>query len=191
MGQLLSAIQAAAFSGWRRAHPSAAFSRKSGQPHAVGKSFAGAFAERHRQQQHPVAIRDLEAKIHGIAPGGDEFGCQARNRPAGLQTGAVEIRQEQALPVRLQPAIRAQMIVVAEGLTRRPPYQAVNFTFGETRASAIAKMRRALDELVIEGVRTTAPFHKMMMEHEAFLSGNFDTQFVDTHEWLSRLPAEA
>jgi acetyl-CoA carboxylase biotin carboxylase subunit len=63
-------------------------------------------------------------------------------------------------------------------------------TFGETRASAIAKMRRALDELVIEGVKTTAPFHKMMMEHEAFLSGNFDTQFVDTHEWLSRLPAE-
>jgi len=63
-------------------------------------------------------------------------------------------------------------------------------TFGETRSSAIAKMRRALDELVIEGVKTTAPFHKMMMDHEAFLSGAFDTQFVDTHEWLSRLPAE-
>ncbi len=63
-------------------------------------------------------------------------------------------------------------------------------TFGETRSSAIAKMRRALDELVIEGVKTTAPFHKMMMDHEVFLSGAFDTQFVDTHEWLSRLPAE-
>jgi acetyl-CoA carboxylase biotin carboxylase subunit len=60
-------------------------------------------------------------------------------------------------------------------------------TFGETRQSAIAKMRRALDEFVIEGVKTTIPFHKMMMEHEVFLSGRFDTQFVDTHEWASRM----
>jgi len=62
--------------------------------------------------------------------------------------------------------------------------------FGETRKSAIAKMRRALDEFVIEGVRTTIPFHKMMMEHEVFLSGNFDTRFVDTSDWKERLPVE-
>ena len=49
-------------------------------------------------------------------------------------------------------------------------------------------MRRALDECIIEGVRTTLPFHIMMMEHEAFLSGNFDTKFVDTTDWISRLP---
>lgn len=60
-------------------------------------------------------------------------------------------------------------------------------TFGETRQSAIAKMRRALDEFVIEGVKTTIPFHKMMMEHEVFLSGKFDTRFVDTTDWRDRL----
>ena len=62
-------------------------------------------------------------------------------------------------------------------------------TFGDSRMDAIQKMRRALDECVIEGVRTTIPFHSMMMEHEAFLSGNFDTKFVDTTDWVSRLPA--
>jgi acetyl-CoA carboxylase biotin carboxylase subunit len=60
-------------------------------------------------------------------------------------------------------------------------------TFGNTRTSAIAKMRRALDELVIEGVKTTVPFHKMMMENATFLSGNFDTKFVDSHDWRSEL----
>ncbi len=75
-----------------------------------------------------------------------------------------------------------------------PPYYdsllAKLITFGETRPSAIAKMRRALDEFVIEGVKTTIPFHKMMMENERFLSGDFDTRFVDTTDWLADLPAE-
>jgi acetyl-CoA carboxylase biotin carboxylase subunit len=61
-------------------------------------------------------------------------------------------------------------------------------TFGETRQSAIAKMRRALDEFVIEGVRTTIPFHKMMMENEDFLNGTFDTRYIDTHDWRDQLP---
>ena len=76
-----------------------------------------------------------------------------------------------------------------------PPYYdsllAKLITFGETRGSAIAKMRRALDEFVIEGVRTTIPFHKMMMENPYFLRGEFDTRFVDTHDWRDQLPAEA
>ncbi|MDB5035528.1 MAG: accC [Chlorobi bacterium] len=82
---------------------------------------------------------------------------------------------------------------IYQGYTVPPNYDSLLaklITFGETRGSAIAKMRRALDELVIEGVKTTTPFHKMMMEHEVFLSGRFDTQFVDTHNWLDRLPKE-
>jgi acetyl-CoA carboxylase biotin carboxylase subunit len=63
-------------------------------------------------------------------------------------------------------------------------------TFGETRQSAIAKMRRALDEFVIEGVRTTIPFHKMMMENEDFLNGTFDTRYIDTHDWRDQLPPQ-
>lgn len=63
-------------------------------------------------------------------------------------------------------------------------------TFGRTRLDAIIRMRRALDEIVIEGVKTTIPFHKMMMEHPKFLRGDFDTKFIDTHEWRHLLPPE-
>ncbi len=47
------------------------------------------------------------------------------------------------------------------------------------RASAIARMRRAIAEYVIIGVETTLPFGAFVMEHEAFTSGQFDTHFVD------------
>ncbi len=48
-----------------------------------------------------------------------------------------------------------------------------------TRDQAIARMRRALDEYDVEGIKTTIPFHKAVMESEPFKSGEFDTSFVD------------
>ncbi len=51
-----------------------------------------------------------------------------------------------------------------------------------TRDLAIKKMRRALDEFVIEGVKTTIPFHKQLMVDPDFQSGNFDTHFLETFE---------
>jgi len=50
---------------------------------------------------------------------------------------------------------------------------------GKTRADAIAKMRRALGEFVIEGIKTTIPFHKKVLNHEDFISGEFGTSFVE------------
>jgi acetyl-CoA carboxylase biotin carboxylase subunit len=48
-----------------------------------------------------------------------------------------------------------------------------------TREQAIARMRRALDEYDIEGIKTTIPFHKAVMESDAFRDGEFDTSYVD------------
>lgn len=56
-------------------------------------------------------------------------------------------------------------------------------TYAPTRAEAIAKMRRALDEFIIEGIQTTIPFHRKMMDNPDFISGNFDTKYLDTHDW--------
>lgn len=53
---------------------------------------------------------------------------------------------------------------------------------GRTRDLAIKKMRRALDEFVIEGIHTTIPFHKQLLDHPDFLSGDFDTHFLETFE---------
>ncbi len=51
-------------------------------------------------------------------------------------------------------------------------------TYGKTRDEAIQLMIKAIDNYHIEGVKTTLPFGKFVFEHEAFVSGNFDTHFV-------------
>ncbi|WP_018392028.1 acetyl-CoA carboxylase biotin carboxylase subunit [Bacillus sp. 37MA] len=52
---------------------------------------------------------------------------------------------------------------------------------GSTREEAIKKMIRALDEFTVEGVSTTIPFHKALLQNEVFLSGNFNTNFLETY----------
>jgi len=52
----------------------------------------------------------------------------------------------------------------------------------QTRKEAIAKMERALEEFVIEGVKTTIPFHKQLMQEETFQSGKYTTNFIETFE---------
>ena len=48
-----------------------------------------------------------------------------------------------------------------------------------TRQECIQKMSRALDEFIAEGVKTTVPFHQMLMKNEDFIKGNFTTKFID------------
>jgi acetyl-CoA carboxylase, biotin carboxylase subunit len=55
-------------------------------------------------------------------------------------------------------------------------------TVAQTREEAILKMKRALDEYIIEGVKTTIPFHLKLMDNEKFLEGDFTTAFMDTYE---------
>ncbi len=54
-------------------------------------------------------------------------------------------------------------------------------THGHNRAEAIQKMKEAIKAYKIEGVSTTLPFGTFVFEHEAFLSGMFDTHFVKNH----------
>ena len=54
-------------------------------------------------------------------------------------------------------------------------------TFGKDREEARQRMLRAIDEYEIKGVKTTLSFCKYTLEHEAFISGNFDTNFVKHH----------
>jgi acetyl-CoA carboxylase biotin carboxylase subunit len=50
---------------------------------------------------------------------------------------------------------------------------------GRNRTEAIGTMKRALDEFIIEGIRTTIPFHKKVFSHQDFISGEFNTGFVE------------
>ncbi|GEN84219.1 biotin carboxylase 1 [Sporosarcina luteola] len=51
----------------------------------------------------------------------------------------------------------------------------------DTREEAVARMKRALDEFIVEGVDTTVPFHLNLMDHEVFKSGDFDTKFLEKY----------
>ena len=52
-------------------------------------------------------------------------------------------------------------------------------TTAQTREEAINKMKRALDEFVIEGVKTTIPFHRQLMDHPDYIAGNYTTKFME------------
>ena len=52
-------------------------------------------------------------------------------------------------------------------------------TTAQTREEAIAKMKRALEEFYIEGIKTTIPFRRQLMEHPDYLAGNYTTKFME------------
>ncbi|MEM7187237.1 MAG: acetyl-CoA carboxylase biotin carboxylase subunit [Bacteroidota bacterium] len=58
----------------------------------------------------------------------------------------------------------------------------------QTREEAINKMKRALDEFVIEGIKTTIPFHRQLMEDPAYVKGQYTTAFMD--DWEMKEPVD-
>lgn len=67
-------------------------------------------------------------------------------------------------------------------------------TWGGNRDKAISSMRRALDEFIIDGVKTNIPFHKVALRDEIFIRGNYTTSFIEEREIikkLQQLPSEA
>ena len=66
-----------------------------------------------------------------------------------------------------------------------PPYYdsmiAKLITTAQTREEAISKMKRALDEFLIEGIKTTIPFHRKLMNNPDFISGNYTTKFMENY----------
>ena len=91
------------------------------------------------------------------------------------QTGTVE----QYLPPG-GPGVRVDSHLYA-GYTIPPHYDSLLsklIVWAETREAAIARMQRALEEYVIEGVTTTIPFHQRLLKHEGFIRGDTYTRFL-------------
>ena len=55
-------------------------------------------------------------------------------------------------------------------------------TYGRNRNDAVNKMKRALSEYIILGVKTTIPFHKAVLRNPNFISGDLNTHFIDTYK---------
>ncbi|HEY9220033.1 MAG TPA: acetyl-CoA carboxylase biotin carboxylase subunit [Lutibacter sp.] len=74
---------------------------------------------------------------------------------------------------------------VYAGYTIPPNYDSMIaklITTAQTREEAISKMKRALDEFVIEGIKTTIPFHRQLMDHPDYIAGNYTTKFMEDFE---------
>ena len=72
---------------------------------------------------------------------------------------------------------------VYAGYTIPPNYDSMIaklITTAQTRQEAINKMKRALDEFYIEGIKTTIPFQRQLMDHPDYVAGNYTTAFMDT-----------
>ena len=58
--------------------------------------------------------------------------------------------------------------------------------FSSSRERAINRMSRALEECIIEGPKTTIPFHQAIMKDALFKKGDFDTGFLDNFEFINK-----
>ncbi|MGH9687766.1 MAG: acetyl-CoA carboxylase biotin carboxylase subunit [Candidatus Acidiferrales bacterium] len=79
------------------------------------------------------------------------------------------------------PGVRVDTAAYSDAVV--PPYYdslvAKLIAFGDDRTEAIARMHRALDGFVVEGIKTTIPLHKRIITHKDFVSGNFDTHSLE------------
>ncbi|MFA5309851.1 MAG: acetyl-CoA carboxylase biotin carboxylase subunit [Dehalococcoidales bacterium] len=60
-------------------------------------------------------------------------------------------------------------------------------TFGKSREEAIQRMRCALDEIIVEGIQTNLPFHRVALEDKTFTSGEYTTNFIEKQDIVARV----
>jgi acetyl-CoA carboxylase biotin carboxylase subunit len=126
---------------------------------------------------YPLSFRQKDIKINGWAI---ECRINAENPAKNFMPspGKVTVyRPPDGFGVRVDSA-------VYPGYEISPFYDSLVakvIVWGKNRPEAIQRMKRALGEFAIEGIQTTIPFHQKLLEHDVFLSGNFNTGFLDHH----------
>ncbi len=122
----------------------------------------------------PLHLQQKDIRFHGHA-----IECRITAEDAELdfrpQTGTIE----HYLPPG-GPGVRVDSHLYA-GYQVPPHYDSLLaklIVWAETREAAIARMQRALDEFVIEGIVTTIPFHQRLLKHEGFIRGETYTRFI-------------
>lgn len=126
-----------------------------------------AMGERLSESEIPIRGHAIECRINAEDPGKNFRPCPGR---------IVEFHPPGGPGVRMDTHVYAGYVI--------PPHYdsmiAKLITCAPTREWAIRRMQRALDEFVLEGVATTIPFHRELLQHPAFLSGEVNTHFVET-----------
>ncbi|WP_249593866.1 acetyl-CoA carboxylase biotin carboxylase subunit [Peribacillus frigoritolerans] len=126
---------------------------------------------------NPLSIEQLDIKINGWAI---ECRINAENPAKNFMPSPGKV--EMYLPpggygVRVDSA-------VYPGCEISPFYDSMVakvIVWGKDREEALQRMKRALDEFVITGIKTTIPFHQKLLENESFVTGQFNTSFLETN----------
>lgn len=125
----------------------------------------------------PLSFKQEDLKIQGHAM---ELRVYAENPYDGFlpDTGNLEVYiRPQGAGVRVDDGFEQGMDIPIY----YDPMIAKLATYGKNRQESIERMIRAIDEYQIKGVQTTLPFGRFVMQHEAFVSGNFNTHFVQNY----------
>jgi len=149
------------------------------------------------QVEHPVTemVRNLDLIKNQILIAA---GCEIEDKPLDPRGHAIEFRINAEDPdhnFRPSPG-RIEYLHFPGGFGVRIDSHAYNdyvippnydsliakmIIWGTDRKHALARARRAFEEFQVEGIKTTIPFHKKVLENEKFINGDFDTSFIDKH----------
>lgn len=126
---------------------------------------------------HPLSVKQEDLKINGWSI---ECRINAEDSERNFMPSAGHI------PFYLPPGGNGVRVdsAVYPGYTISPHYDSMIaklIVWAPTRNEAIARMKRALDEFLIDGIKTTIPFHLKVLDHEKFISGQFDIKFLEEH----------
>jgi acetyl-CoA carboxylase biotin carboxylase subunit len=137
-----------------------------------------------REQIRIAAGEQLSFRQEDVVQRGSAMECRINAEDPGAN-----FRPSPGLITRWQPpggpGVRLDSHVVA-GYRVPPNYDSLVaklLVHQPTRAEALAVMRRALREFVVEGIHTTIPIHRKIFEHAAFIAGKVDTTFIE-RTWL-------
>lgn len=128
-------------------------------------------------QGEPLAYKQEDLKIYGHSLELRVYAEDPKNNFLPDIGKLVEYKRPQGLGIRVDDGFEEGMDIPIY----YDPMIAKLVSFGKDRQEAIEKMRRAIEEFQITGIETTLPFGTFVLHHEAFLSGNFDTKFIDRY----------
>lgn len=127
---------------------------------------------------NPLSFSQEDLKIHGWSI---ECRINAEDSERNFMPSAGHI------PFYLAPGGNGVRVdsAVYPGYTISPHYDSMIaklIVWGATREEAILRMKRALHEFAIEGIKTTIPFHLKVLDHEKFVNGEFDIKFLEDYD---------
>ncbi len=124
-----------------------------------------------------LGIRQEDVRIHGHAIEARIYAEDPDQNFAPSPGDVIVYRPPDGIGVRVDSGVYQGATVTVY----YDPMVAKLVAWGEDRPEAIARLKRALSEFVVKGIKTSIPFHQKVLRHPVFLKGHYDTGFIDAY----------